>query len=427
MIHMTDAVVLAGADPGQPLEPAAVRGFVLEQLATAELTGRSVCVLVPDATRSAPLPLLLDAVHRALAGRVSRLSVLIALGTHAPMDEAALAAHLGYPVDDLAGRYPGMTVRNHEWWDPAALTTVGTLDVEQVAEVSGGLLRRPVPVRLNRAVVEHDVVLVLGPVFPHEVVGFSGGNKYLVPGIAAAEVIDLSHWLGALITSREIIGTLGQTPVRELIDRAAALVPARRLALNVVVGSGTHDVHAVTFGDPEPSWRAAAEVSAQLHVRYLTEPVRRVVSVVATRYTDLWTAAKGVYKAEPVVADGGQIILYAPHVRQLSASHGEQIARIGYHCRDYFTAQWPRFAAEPWGVLAHSTHVRGAGTWSPTQGERCRTTVTLATGIDPQTVRAVGLDYLDPATVDPIALGAQPDTLLLENAGEILYRLTTAK
>jgi hypothetical protein len=152
-----------------------------------------------------------------------------------------------------------------------------------------------------------------------------------------------------------------------------------------------------------------------------------VVSVVATRYTDLWTAAKGVYKTEPVVADGGQIILYAPHVRELSASHGEQIARIGYHCRDYFTAQWPRFAAEPWGVLAHSTHVRGAGTWSPTGGEQCRTTVTLATGIDPETVRAVGLDYLDPATVDPIALGAQPDTLLLENAGEILYRLTTAK
>jgi nickel-dependent lactate racemase len=81
----------------------------------------------------------------------------------------------------------------------------------------------------------------------------SPGEKYLVPGTAAAEVIDLSHWLGALITSRDIIGTRGQTPVRELIDRAAALVPAQRLALSVVVASGTSDVHAVAFGTPEAS------------------------------------------------------------------------------------------------------------------------------------------------------------------------------
>ncbi len=405
----------------------AVRDFVREQLGAAELTGRSVCVLVPDATRSAPMPLLLEAVHAALAGRVSRLTVLVALGTHAPMSEAALADYLGPIVG-----YPDVQVRNHEWWDPNALTTVGTLDADQVAEVSAGRLRQPVPVRLNRAVVEHDVVLVVGPVFPHEVVGFSGGNKYLVPGIAAAEVIDLSHWLGALITSREIIGTRGQTPVRELIDRAAALVPARRLALSVVVASGTHDVHAIAFGTPEASWQAAAEVSARVHVRYLDVPVRRVISVVAQRYDEIWTAAKGIYKSEPVVADGGQIILYAPHVRELSHTHGAEIRRVGYHCRDYFTAQWPKFAAEPWGVLAHATHVRGAGTWSATEGERCRTTVTLATGIDEATVRAVGLEYLDPASVDPAALdptrpGADPDTLLIPNAGEILYRLSSEK
>jgi len=416
MVAVEDAAVLGG--PAEVLTPAAVHEFVLDTLGAVELTGRSVCVLVPDATRSAPMPLLLDAVHEALAGRVSRLTVLVALGTHAPMTDAALAAHLG-PV---VGR-PGVEVRNHEWWDPAALTAVGTIGADEVAEISGGRLRRAVPVRLNRAVAEHDVVLVVGPVFPHEVVGFSGGNKYLVPGVAAAEVIDLSHWLGALITSREIIGTRGQTPVRELIDRAAALVPAQRLALSVVVGSGTHDVHAIAVGTPEASWRAAAGISAQVHVRYLDRPVRRVVSLVAARYTEIWTAAKGVYKAEPVVADGGQIILYAPHVRELSHTHGPEIARVGCHCRDYFTGQWPRFEHEPWGVLAHSTHVRGAGTWSADEGERCRTTVTLATGIDEATVRAVGLDWLDPASVDPAKLAADPDTLVIPNAGEVLYRL----
>jgi nickel-dependent lactate racemase len=420
MIRMSDAVVLDGA--AGVLDPAAVRDFVTSALAGAQLSGRSVCVLVPDATRSAPMPLLLDAVHAALSGRVSRLTILVALGTHAPMSDEALARHLG-PV---VGR-PDVLVGNHEWWEPSALTTVGTVGADEVAEISGGLLRRPVPVRLNRAVAEHDVVLICGPVFPHEVVGFSGGNKYLVPGVAAAEVIDLSHWLGALITSREIIGAPGQTPVRELIDRAAALVPARRLALSFVVGSGTQDVHAIAFGSPEASWQAAARVSARLHVRYLDAPVRRVVSVVAPRYTEIWTAAKGVYKAEPVVADGGQIILYAPHVRTLSYTHEAEIRRVGYHCRDYFTAQWSRFADEPWGVLAHSTHVRGAGTYSPLSGERCRTTVTLATGIDEATVRAVGLDWLDPTGVDPVALAAQPGTLLIPNAGEVLYRLASDK
>jgi nickel-dependent lactate racemase len=185
-----------------------------------------VCVVVPDGTRSCPLPLLLSAVHGALHGRVSRLTVIVALGTHAPMAEAELAVHCP-PL-------PGMTVLNHAWWEPSAFASVGTISAERVGELSGGLLHAEVDVRLNRAVVEHDVALVVGPVFPHEVVGFSGGNKYFFPGVAGADIIDLSHWLGALITSTEIIGTRGITPVRALIDEAASLVPARRLALCVV-------------------------------------------------------------------------------------------------------------------------------------------------------------------------------------------------
>ena len=104
--------------------------------------------------------------------------------------------------------------------------------------------------RINRAVVEHDVTLIVGPVFPHEVVGFSGGNKYLFPGVSGRELIDLSHWLGALITSAEIIGTRGITPVRALIDEAASLVPGERLAFCVVTQSGTGDLHSMAFGDP---------------------------------------------------------------------------------------------------------------------------------------------------------------------------------
>jgi len=409
--------------PGESLTDEQVTAFVAESLGATDLDGRSVCVVVPDGTRSCPLPLLLKAVHGALAGRVSRLTVLVALGTHAAMGEAELARHVGYDGQGgLAAAYPGMEVHNHEWWDPEALVSLGTIAGERIAELSEGRLSDPVEVRLNRHVAEHDVALVVGPVFPHEVVGFSGGNKYFFPGVAGQEVIDLSHWLGALITSAQIIGTRGITPVRALINEASSLIPAERLALCLVVKSGTHVLHSISFGDPESAWASAADVSAQTHVRYLDAPVRRVVSVMPAKYQDIWTAAKGFYKLEPVVADGGEVILYAPHVTQIAAMHPE-IEEIGYHCRDYFVKQWDRFKHLHWGVLAHSTHLRGVGTWDAVEGERPRVRVTLATGIPEEVVRRANLGYLDPADVDLSALEADPDTFVVPQAGEVLYRL----
>jgi nickel-dependent lactate racemase len=416
----TRAAVVGG--PETVLTDDEVTAFVTGQLAAVDLDGRSVCVVVPDATRSCPLPLLLSAVHGALTGRVTRLTVLIALGTHAPMSEAQLARHLGYPAGALAGRYPGMTVLNHEWDDPATFVSLGEIPAERVSELSEGRLRQGVDVRLNRAVVEHDVALVVGPVFPHEVVGFSGGNKYFFPGVAGQEIIDLSHWLGALITSADIIGTRGTTPVRALIDEAAALVPAEKLALCVVAQSGSGALHAAGFGDPQAAWSVAADISAQTHVRHLDAPVRRVLSVVPEKYGDMWTAAKGFYKVEPVVADGGEVIIYAPHITRISAMHPE-IEEIGYHCRDWFVQQWDRFAHLHWGVLAHSTHLRGAGTYDAEHGERCRVRVTLATGIPENVVRGANLDYLDPAEVDLAAFAADGETFVVPEAGEVLFRL----
>lgn len=168
------AAVIGG--PDEVLADDQVTAFVHEALAGAGLDGRSVCVIVPDATRSCPLPLLMRAVHGALTGRVSRLTTLIALGTHAAMTPAEIETHLG-------GDYPGMEVLNHEWSDPATFVHLGTIGADRVGEISNGLLHEEVAVRLNRAVVEHDVALVVGPVFPHEVVGFSGGNKYFFPGL----------------------------------------------------------------------------------------------------------------------------------------------------------------------------------------------------------------------------------------------------
>jgi lactate racemase len=455
------AVRIGGAD--RRLGEEEVERFVTEQLAGLDADGRSVCVLVPDGTRVFPLPLLVRAVHRALHGRASRLTVLVALGTHAPMSEDALAAHLGYTGRDLSTVYPGTEVRNHEWWKPDTFAHLGTIPAARIEELSEGRLSLEVEVLLNRAVVDHDIALVVGPVLPHEVVGMSGGNKYFFPGVAGQRIIDVSHWLGALITSSEIIGTTGVTPVRALIDEGAGLIPAEKYAFCGVTaeagssadgdedygadGEGVHlrrsavrhssspgegrrsgverapELHSLSFGDCVSSWADAAQVSAATHVTYLDRPVRRVLSLVPEMYDEIWTGAKGFYKVEPVVADGGQVVLYAPHVQEIAVTHPE-IDEIGYHCRDYFLKQWDRFHVVPWGVLAHSTHLRGAGTYDETTGEeRCRVTVALATSISEERVRRVNLDYLDPAEVEPGEWSTDPDTLVVPNAGEDLFRL----
>jgi nickel-dependent lactate racemase len=163
-------------------------------------------------------------------------------------------------------------------------------------------------------------------------------------------------------------------------------------------------------------------VAAETHIRSLDAPVRRVLSVLPLKYDDMWTGAKGFYKVEPIVADGGQVVIYAPHIREISTTH-PLIREIGYHCRDYFVKQWDRFKRLPWGDLAHSTHLRGAGTWDPVEGERDRVTVTLATGIPEDVTRSINLDYLDPATAEPAAWAADPDALVVPDAGEDLYRL----
>jgi lactate racemase len=398
---------------GELLEPIEVRAFIRARLDALDLNGRSLCLVIPDATRSCPLPLLLDAVHEAVKARVSSCTVVIALGTHAPMSDESIRALVGTG---------SLVVVNHAWWEKHTFVGVGTLSSGTVGELSGGRLDEAVEVRINRLVLESDVTIIVGPVLPHEVVGFSGGNKYLFPGLSGQELIDVTHWLGALLTSREIIGARGVTPVRALVDAAASLVPGERHALCVVVDHATGGLRSLAFGEPVAAWAAAADVSARTHIVYLPHPVPRVLSLVPNRYADLGTGAKGFYKVEPVVADGGEVVLYAPHITEIAAMHPALID-IGYHCRDYFLANWERYRYYPRGDLAHSTHLFGAGAYDPVHGERERVRVTLATGIPEAVVTRANLAYLDPAGINLEDWQADPLALVVPDAGEVLYRL----
>ena len=328
-------VTLGG--PARILDPEQVRRFVRTQVAALDLAGRSLCVVIPDGTRRCPLPPLLQAVADGVDNQVSSWTAVVALGTHAPMSEDAIRSLVG-PVS--------LRARNHAWWDDDTFVHVGRLPADLVHDLSGGLLDDAIDVRINRLVVESDMTLIVGPVLPHEVIGFSGGNKYLFPGLSGQEMIDVTHWLGALITSSEIIGTRGVTPVRALVNAAADLVPGERHALCVVVDHDTGGLQSLSFGDPAGAWAAAADVAAETHVTHLDGPVQRVLSLIPTRYPDLWTGAKGFYKVEPVVADGGEVVLYAPHIREIAAMH-PRISEIGYHCRDFFLAGGTATAASP--------------------------------------------------------------------------------
>jgi nickel-dependent lactate racemase len=403
------------------LAPEELASLARKGLAQLPLDGRRVLVIIPDGTRTMPMPMMFETLERELGPRVAALDYLVALGTHQPMDDAQLSRLLGRPVID--GHAGARRIFNHRWDELSTFIELGTIPAREIADLTAGRCRQDVPVALNRLVVEYDHVLICGPVFPHEVAGFSGGTKYLFPGIAAAEIIHFTHWLGALISSYEVIGT-ADTPVRAVIDRAAGLLDTPVSLVALVV---THEGVAGFFcGDTREAWRQAAALSARRHVVWVDEPFDRVLSVMPPMYDDLWTAAKGMYKAEPAVADEGEVIILAPHVTEVSHVHGHLIEQIGYHCRDYFVAQWDRFHGYPGGILAHSTHVKGLGTFDAPRGvETPRIRVTLATGIPRERCQRINLGHLDPARVDPASWPSElgQRSLVIPRAGELLYRV----
>lgn len=399
-----------------------VRDWITRHVPAGEFENRRVLLIVPDGTRTAPLPLLFDALYQHLRTCVRQLDVLIALGTHPPMNEQQICRLLGITEEERAGLFATIGLFNHEWDDPQSLLSLGRLSAEETHEISGGLLSEEVPVTINARITDYDLLLVVGPVFPHEVVGFSGGNKYFFPGIAGAEILNFFHWLGALITNAAIIG-VKDTPVRRVVDRAAALIPVKRRCLAFVV-SPQASLHGLYYGTPEAAWSDAADLSAQTHVTRVARPYRQVLSCAPPMYDELWVAGKCMYKLEPVVADGGELIIYAPHLHEISITHGELIRQVGYHCRDYFTKQPHRFQHIPRGVLAHSTHVRGQGRFEDGL-EQCRIQVTLATGLSEAECREINLGYRDPSTIDVESFAGREaeGVLLVRKAGEMLYRL----
>lgn len=406
----------------RPLDPSAVPELIARTCPAASYRGQRVLVIVPDGTRTAPVGLLFQSLHREIGGDTRALDVMIALGTHQPMSERAICARLDISPRQRQTEYSRVKFFNHAWDNPSALEPIGTLPADEIRQLTGGLFAMDVPVEINRKLFEYDQVIIIGPVFPHEVVGFSGGNKYLFPGVAGPQILNFFHWLGAVVTNPMIIGNKW-TPVRQVVDRAGAMVKVDKLCFCLVVDPN-HGLAGVFAGTPERAWDQASDLSRQIHITRKPKPFHTILSCAPPMYDELWTAGKCMYKLEPVLADGGELIIYAPHVRKVCVSHGQHIEAVGYHCRDYFLKQWDQFKHVPWGVLAHSTHVRGLGRFE--NGiETCRAQVTLASRISPEHCGRLNLSYRDPESLDPKTFANRENEglLLVPKAGEMLFQL----
>jgi len=414
-------VVSKKVSEGKLLTIGQARDVVARAMQEEDFRGRKVLLIVPDGTRTAPIGTMFKAIHDQIGETAAVLDVMIALGTHQAMSEEAIEQRLDITHDERTGPYASVQFFNHAWDDPGALRNIGTLSTEEISDLSGGLFEMDVPVEVNAKLFDYDQIVIIGPVFPHEVVGFSGGNKYIFPGVGGPQVLNFFHWLGAVITTPKIIGHKW-TPVRKVIDRAGSMVKIPKLAFCMVVEGG--GMSGLFAGPVEEAWSAAADLSAGRHIRIEPKPFHTILACAPEMYDELWTAGKCMYKLEPVLADGGELIIYAPHISDVCIAHGETIESVGYHCRDYFLKQWDQFKDKPWGALAHCVHVKGLGTYE-NGVETPRAEVTLATQISEAKCRQINLGHRDPASINPDDYANREDEgiLLVPHAGERLFRL----
>jgi len=277
------------APPGRPLTQAEVEELVSKACPAENYRGKRVLLIIPDGTRTAPIGMIFQLLHRQIGCVTAAFDVIVALGTHQPMSESAICDRLEISAAERGASYRQVKFFNHAWDNPQALKLIGTIPAAEIEALSGGLFAIEVRVEINRLVFDYDQVLIVGPVFPHEVVGFSGGNKYLFPGISGPEILNFFHWLGAVVTNPRIIGNQW-TPVRKVVDRAAALVPTEKFCFCLVVEGG--GLAGLFAGPPEAAWEAASELSRQRHIIYKDQPFHTILSCAPAMYDELWTGGK---------------------------------------------------------------------------------------------------------------------------------------
>jgi lactate racemase len=405
------------------LPPERLRAIVKAALADIG-PGERVLAIVPDKTRDDNTDQLVPFAAEILAQKgIARFDALIAQGTHGPMNEAEKRKKIGWTK--IAPNSIG-SIFDHQWDREDELVTIGELTAAQIVNLTDGLMRESVPVRLNALLApgRYDSVLVFGATMPHEVAGFAGGAKYFFPGVAGPEVTHLTHWLGALATIENVIGRI-ETPTRRVIEAAAALVSPRIISFTSVSTRNSDGLrtHALFAGDLYEAFRRAAKVSSEVHIKHIGRRYKRVVALLDGHYDELWVGGKASYKLGGIIETGGELIIYAPQLTQLSATHGHLIEKYGYapleQVREMLAASDELRANLC--VAAHLAHVSygsardAAGRLAP------RYRITLASAISEPDCLRVNLGFLNHRQFSLEDYRADSETLVVENAGRDLY------
>jgi lactate racemase len=427
MMAITSQVVPAISGAGSPesdLSNADLSEIVSAALANLE-PGSRILAIVPDKTRDDNTNLLLPLAARVLsAKRCPTFDVLVAQGTHAPMTTRQKWEKIGAQgADTISGLG---TIFDHDWANPEKLVTIGELSRARMTEISGGLLNQPVRLTINALLApgRYDTVLIFGATTPHEVAGFSGGAKYFFPGVGGPELTHATHWLGALASIENVIGRV-ETPTRHLFEAGADFVAAQVISLNSVVTreQGRLRTHALFCGDFRQALRRAANVSRYVHIRYTGRKYKRVVALLDEHYDDLWVGGKASYRLGPVVDEGGELIIYAPHLRCVSDTHGDLIRRYGYAPLEkikQLVAQSPELQ-QNLCVAAHLAHVSFAGRENEMGETVFRYAITLASAVSESECHQINLGYMNPNDFKRSDYASDPDTLTVEHAGRDLY------
>jgi lactate racemase len=408
--------IVGKGSPELDLSPEELKAVVKQALSGLSPDAR-VLAIIPDKTRDDNTDLLFPFAAEILhASGAVRFDALVAQGTHAPMTvaekRAKVGLHSGASLPLLGHIY------DHCWDRPEELIELGELSAARVTELTGGLISEGVRVNLNQLLAPglYDLVLIFGATVPHEVAGFAGGAKYFFPGVAGPDLTHATHWLGALASIEQIIGRV-ETPTRRMIEAAADLVPARVISLNSVVTRGDDNrlrTHALFAGDFREAFRRAAEVSRRLHIRYTGRKYKRV---------ELWVGGKASYKLGGIIEAGGELLIYAPHLRTISETHGLLIEKYGYAPLDRVREMVARSSElrSNLAVAAHLAHVSYAGRRMEDGSLAPRYRITLATALDEATCRRINLGHLDYGEFRREEYEADSDALIVERAGRDLY------
>jgi len=409
-----------------------LKEIVKESLKDLSFT-KKVLLIHPDYTRTDFTDKLIPLIYQELKNKgMTKIDSLNAGGTHRAMTEKEIRSKLG-----LSSQINFNNYYNHEYSNPQKLVTVGEIPASFVAEKTQGELFQSIPVVVNKLITEdYDLIITLSGTVPHEAAGYAGGLKVFFPGISGPEVIDFFHWAAVIVGIPKIIGSVNN-PAREVINKGSSCVftkiKAPTISFNMVFKEKEHQVIPkglyvdVGYDGFIEAYKQATKASSQLHVVYVDRPLEFAVQVIDKTYDEIWTAGKGSYKLQSpgVMAPGGEIIIYAPHIKCFHSRSKMDFAlrQIGYHCKDYvkkYLELNPEFSKN---IAAHVINIRGAGNFNVNSGkEEFDFKVTLATGISKDICESVGLGYRNPDSIhrkDFIG----PGKLWIENGGKYLYKI----